>query len=120
MKFQLVDSKPIMEQVHEYENVVAEVLVEGMKMCLILQANVLIEKLPESWSDYWNHLKHKKRDLTLDELFSHMKIKEANCLKDKGKNQLAVKANLIEASSEIKKFKGNFGEKKGPNQSNDK
>lgn len=47
LKFQLVDSKPIMEQEHEYGNLVAE----GMKMCLILQANVLIKKLSESWSD---------------------------------------------------------------------
>jgi len=54
-----------MEQVHVYENLCAEVLNEGMKMCEILQANVLIEKFPPSWSDYRNHLKHKKKDLTL-------------------------------------------------------
>ncbi|XP_021737331.1 uncharacterized protein LOC110703861 [Chenopodium quinoa] len=82
LNFKLVNTKPIMEQVHVYENYVAEILVQGMKMCEILQANMLIEKLPESWSDYRNHLKHKKKDLTLEELVSHMKIEEANCLKD--------------------------------------
>ena len=56
-----------MEQVHVYENLRAEVLNEGMKMCEILQANVLIEKFPPSWSDYRNHLKHKKKDLTLSD-----------------------------------------------------
>lgn len=78
----LVDSKPIMDQVHDYENIVAEILAEGRKMCEILQANVLIEKLPDSSSDYRNNLKYKKRDLTLEELVSHMKVEEANRLKD--------------------------------------
>ena len=54
-----------MEQVHTYENLCAEVLVEDMKMCEILQANMLIEKFSPFWSDYKNHLKHKKKDLKL-------------------------------------------------------
>ncbi|KAA0060696.1 ty1-copia retrotransposon protein [Cucumis melo var. makuwa] len=50
--FQMTDDKPVMEQIHEYENLVANVLSEGMKMCEILQANVLLEKFPPSWNDY--------------------------------------------------------------------
>lgn len=103
-----------MDQVHEYENLVAEILAEGMKMCEILQANVLIEKLPESWSDYRNCLKHKKRDMTLEDLVSHMKIEEANRLKDnvkKPNNELAVKANLVETHV-------NFDKNAGGDQSN--
>ncbi|KAL0461372.1 UNVERIFIED_CONTAM: hypothetical protein Slati_0024800 [Sesamum latifolium] len=46
LQFQMVDEKPIMDQIHEYENLVADVLSEGMKMCEILQANVLLEKFP--------------------------------------------------------------------------
>ncbi|KAA0056672.1 ty1-copia retrotransposon protein [Cucumis melo var. makuwa] len=34
----------VVEQIHEYENLVANVQSEGMKMCEILQANVLLEK----------------------------------------------------------------------------
>ncbi|CAN1150117.1 hypothetical protein LINPERHAP2_LOCUS17394, partial [Linum perenne] len=60
LKFQMTDDKPIMDQVHQFENLTADVLAEEMHMCEILQANVLIEKLPESWSNYRNHLKHKK------------------------------------------------------------
>jgi len=54
-----------MEQVQTYEDLCTEVLAEGMKMYEIFQANVLIEKFPPFWSDYRNHLKHKKKDLTL-------------------------------------------------------
>ena len=110
LQFQIVDNKPIMEQVHVYENLCAEVLNEGMKMCEILQANVLIEKFPPFWSNYRNHLKHKKKDLTLQELISHMRTEEANWRKDKLES-LSLnlsKANLVESSlpSNRDRFKG--------------
>lgn len=117
LQFKMVDDKPIMNQVHEYENLVADILTEGMKMCDVLQANVLIKKLPDTWSNYRNHLKHKKRDMSLEELLGHMKIEEANRLKDKfsSPNELSVKANIVESSvlkpdrfNRGKDTKGNF------------
>ena len=44
LRFQITDDKPIIEQVHIYENMYAEVLKENIKTCEILQANVLIHK----------------------------------------------------------------------------
>ncbi|XP_074302791.1 uncharacterized protein LOC141634910 [Silene latifolia] len=81
--FQMVDDKPIMEQVHVYENLCADVTNEGMKLDEIFLANVLLEKFPPSWNEYRNHLKHKKKDLSLQELVGHMRIEEANHPKDK-------------------------------------
>ncbi|KAL0354512.1 UNVERIFIED_CONTAM: Retrovirus-related Pol polyprotein from transposon TNT 1-94 [Sesamum radiatum] len=96
LQFHMTDDKPIMDQVHEYENLVADVLSEGMKMCDTLQANVLLEKFPPSWSEYRNHLKHKKKDLNLQELISHMRTEEANRLKDKElSNLLPILLKLI-------------------------
>ncbi|XP_021764848.1 uncharacterized protein LOC110729418 [Chenopodium quinoa] len=54
INFKVDDEKPIMTQVHDYENMVTEILGEGMKMCETLQANVLLEKFPPSWNDYTN------------------------------------------------------------------
>lgn len=95
----MTDEKLIVDQIHEYKNLVANVLSEGMKMCEILQANVLLEKFPPSWSDYRNHLKHKKKDLTLQELISHMCTKEGNQQKDKLISKIlnSVNANLVES-----------------------
>ena len=88
-----------MEQVHTYENLCVEVLAEGTKRCEIFQANVLIEKFPPSWSDYRNHLKHKKKDLTQQELISHMQTEEANRLKDRmpSLSLNSVNSNLVES-----------------------
>ena len=106
----MVDEKPIMDQIYEYENLVTEVLSEGMKMCEILQANVLLEKFPPTWSEYRNHLKHKKKDLTLQELIRHMRMEEANRLKDKetSLSSISVKANLVESAG----FKNRFPQNK--------
>ncbi|KAL0314919.1 UNVERIFIED_CONTAM: hypothetical protein Sangu_2336300 [Sesamum angustifolium] len=121
LQFQILDGKSIMDQVHEYENLVADVLSEDMKMCEILQTNVLLEKFPPSWNDYRNHLKHNKRDLMLQELISHMRTEEANRLKDKetSNSYFSIKANLVEPSESSKdrfqhkgkKFKKNVQQK---------
>jgi hypothetical protein len=113
LQFQMVDDKPITEQVHEYENLVADVVNEGMKMCEILQANVLIEKFPPSWSDFRNHLKHKKKDFTLQELISYMRTEEANRLKDKYHSapQYFSNANLVESAGGSVRNRFNKGKK---------
>ncbi|XP_070014739.1 uncharacterized protein [Nicotiana sylvestris] len=119
----MVDDKPIMEQVHKYENLTANVLNEGMEMCEILQDNVLLEKFPPSWSDYKNQLKHKKKNLTLQELISHMRTEEANRLKDeefellkdkiKSLSLNSSKANLVESSYTFVKDRFKGKQKKG-------
>ncbi|KAL0405663.1 UNVERIFIED_CONTAM: hypothetical protein Slati_3880200 [Sesamum latifolium] len=114
LQFHMTDDKPIMDQVHEYENLVADVLSEGMKMCDTLQANILLEKFPPSWSEYRNHLKHKKKDLNLQELISHMRTEEANRLKDKelsNPSSNLFKANLVESSTSNKDRFQNKGKK---------
>ncbi|KAL0288885.1 UNVERIFIED_CONTAM: Retrovirus-related Pol polyprotein from transposon TNT 1-94 [Sesamum calycinum] len=67
-------------------------------------ANVLLEKFPPSWSEYRNHLKHKKKDLNLQKLISHMRTEEANRLKDKrtSNSSISFKANLVESSTSNK------------------
>ncbi|KAK4383173.1 hypothetical protein Sango_2801500 [Sesamum angolense] len=51
-------------------------------------------------SEYRNHLKHKKKDLNLQELISHMRTEEANRLKDEeiSNSSISFKANLVESS----------------------
>ncbi|XP_070037063.1 uncharacterized protein [Nicotiana tomentosiformis] len=111
IKFQMVDDKPIMEQVHEYENLTADVLNEGMEMCEILQANALLEKFLPSLSDYRNQLKHKKKNLTLQKLISHMRTEEANRLKDEAKSMfLKYKAEVEnQLDRKIKRLRSDRG-----------
>ncbi|XP_021727439.1 uncharacterized protein LOC110694578 [Chenopodium quinoa] len=82
LSFQVVDDKPIIDQIHAYENVCIIIATEGLSICDITLAVVLIEKLPPSWKDFRNQLMHKKKELTLEEL-----SKAKNTLKPNGKVQ---------------------------------
>ena len=95
----MVDEKPIMDQVHEYQHIVLEILAEGMKIDEAFQAAALIEKLPPSWKDYRNYLKHKKRELSMEDLVVHIRIEELNRLRDQidhVNHDFVSKANLVE------------------------
>ncbi|KAK9723595.1 hypothetical protein RND81_05G010600 [Saponaria officinalis] len=88
-----------MDQIHDYENLVSEILDEGMVLCEFMQANSLIEKLPSpSWDEYKKHLRHKKKDMKLQELIGHIKIEDATRSQDRAKTNASntVKANLVE------------------------
>ena len=78
LDYKMSDDKPIMEQVHEYQNIVLEILAEGMVIDDTFQAATLIEKLPPSWKEYRNYLKHKKCDMSLEDLIVHIQIEESN------------------------------------------
>jgi guanylate kinase len=118
LDYKMTDDKPIMEQVHEYQNIVLEILVEGMVIDDAFQAAVLIEKLPPSWKEYRNYLKHKKRDMSLEDLVVHIRIEESNRQKDKNNlfNEFSSKANLVEQNQPGKSENfQKFTRGKGPN-----
>jgi len=71
----MTDNKPILEQIHEYENLCAKILVEGMNIYDIFQTNLLLDKLPP-WTNYVSTMKHKDKDFKLEELIAHIKIEE--------------------------------------------
>jgi len=48
----MTGDKPVLEQVHEYENLFNEILVQGMNICDVFEANCLVNKLSPSWCNY--------------------------------------------------------------------
>ncbi|KAK9706540.1 hypothetical protein RND81_07G133600 [Saponaria officinalis] len=70
-----------------------------MVLCEFMQANALIEKLPSpSWDEYKKHLRHKKKDMKLQELIGHIKIEDATRSQDRAKTNATntVKAIVVE------------------------
>ncbi|XP_024004135.1 uncharacterized protein LOC112081592 [Eutrema salsugineum] len=72
LKFEMVDSRPIMPQVHEPELIFQEIRTEGMKLCETFTVNCFIEKLPPSWADFQNYLAYKQKALSLANLISRL------------------------------------------------
>nr|GEY56616.1 zinc finger, CCHC-type [Tanacetum cinerariifolium] len=51
----------------------------------VIQVSFIIDKLPPFWKDFKHTLKHKKEELTLVELGSHLRIKESFKMQDSDK-----------------------------------
>lgn len=49
---------------------------EEIKLLEAFVSGSLIEKLPESWKDYKNSIKHKKKQMSLEDVIVHIRIEE--------------------------------------------
>ena len=61
-------------------------------------AGHLIETLPNSWKDYKNNIKHKRKQMSLEDVILHIRIEEQNWNKDKVEKvkELSSKAKVVE------------------------
>ena len=61
------------------------------------QVAAAIEKLPPGWKDFKNYLKHKRKEMNIEELIVRLRIEKDNRgSKKKGFNPAAAKANVVE------------------------
>ena len=101
----MVDSKTVLSQVQELQVVMHDIHAEGMTLSETFQVAAFIEKLPPSWRDFKNYLKHKRKELSLEDLIVQLRIEEDNRLSEKkvGKNLEVSKANVVEEGSKPNK-----------------
>ncbi|GKE70685.1 zinc finger, CCHC-type containing protein [Tanacetum coccineum] len=81
-----------------------------------IQVSCIIDKLPPSWKDFKHTLKHKKEELTLVELGSHLRIEESLKVQDsdkpKGNNVVGPSVvNMVEHNNSSR-YNDNKGKRK--------
>ncbi|KAL0328102.1 UNVERIFIED_CONTAM: hypothetical protein Scaly_2242800 [Sesamum calycinum] len=117
LDFKMVDSKMVMNQVQEFQMILHDLHTEGMKLSESFQVAAMIEKLPPLWKDLKNYLKHKRKEMGLQDLIVRLRIEEDNRLsKMKSKKlQIEAKANLMEqnGNTSIKRKRIDYKAKKG-------
>ncbi|XP_075075906.1 uncharacterized protein LOC142162833 [Nicotiana tabacum] len=104
IKFQMVDDKTVMEQ--EYENVTVNILNEGMEMCEILQANVLLENTFVKDMIKGKQKKgYVKKQNYFNKLEGHIQKSKGPCYRQgqssKNEGKVLVQANLTEGGDVI-------------------
>jgi len=97
----MVDNKDIKTQINEYHRLLEDMKAKNIKLPKGFVNGILIEKLPNSWSDYKQQLKHKHRQLSLINLITHIIIVDTNRkeLQATRKKKMTIKANLVEGNS---------------------
>ena len=68
LKYNMVDSKAVVKQVEELQVIIHELHSEGCSINDQFQVGSIIEKLPPSWNDFKIYLKHKRREMSMEDL----------------------------------------------------
>ena len=74
--YKMVDGKSIMEQMHEIENILSHFKQHNMHMDETIIVSSIIDKLPPSWKDFKRSLKHRKDDISLEQLGNNLRLEE--------------------------------------------
>ncbi|KAK3018254.1 hypothetical protein RJ639_004489 [Escallonia herrerae] len=98
LDFKIVDSKTVMNQVQEFQLILYNIHAEGMVLRESFQVAALIEKLSPTWKDFKNYLKHKRKEIKLEDLIVRLRIEEDNRQSEKKANNYhqKAKANVFE------------------------
>ncbi|XP_070023337.1 uncharacterized protein [Nicotiana sylvestris] len=116
LDFKMVDTRSVITQVQELQVIVHDLLAKGMVINKAFQVPAFIEKLLPLWKDFKNYLKHKSKEMTLEDLIVHLRIEEDNKNtenKSRG-NSTIIRANIVEEEPQNKKSKKASGPKNYP------
>ena len=83
---------------HQYHMLGNDLVTEHIKLPEPFMAGYLIETLLDSWKYYKNIMKHKRKQMSLEDVIIHIRIEEQNKSRDKAEraNELSSKANVVE------------------------
>ena len=104
-KWEMVDDKDIKIQINEYHKLLDDMKAENIELPEEFSAGILIEKLPDSWSDYKQLLKHKQKQLSLPDLITHIIIEDTNRkeLKAAKAKDLTINAHMVQDKPHLNK-----------------
>ncbi|XP_021979236.1 uncharacterized protein LOC110875347 [Helianthus annuus] len=99
--FKMVESKTVMNQVQEFQIILHDISVEGMTLSETFQVAAMIEKLPPSWVDFMNYLKHKRKEMSIEDLIVRLRIEEDNRITLKAALRRLVLAQICAMMDEV-------------------
>ncbi|XP_054794054.1 uncharacterized protein LOC129299598, partial [Prosopis cineraria] len=113
----MTENKDVKEQINEHHKLLEELRAENINLPDEFVAGILIEKLPESWSNYKQQLKHKQKQLSLTDLITHIIIKDTNrkAIRAVRTKEMTSKANLVETKPYNKRKRANCDKTRKPN-----
>ena len=74
LEFKMIDFKVVIIQVQELQIILHEIHVEKMVLNESFQVIAMIENLPPSQKEFKNYLKHKHKEMGLEDLIVRLRI----------------------------------------------
>ncbi|KAK3042633.1 hypothetical protein RJ639_000885 [Escallonia herrerae] len=88
--YKMVDGRSVMEQFNEIKSILDRYSQHKLALNEFIVVTSIIDKLPPSWKNFRNNLKHRKEDINLDELGTHLRIEEDLRKEEKSKSEGAA------------------------------
>ncbi|XP_069150404.1 uncharacterized protein [Solanum lycopersicum] len=117
LDYKMIDSKTVITQVQELHVIIHDHLAEGLIVNDIFQVTAIIEKLPPMLKNFKNYLKHKRKEMTVEDLIIRLRIVEDNKAAEKRShdNSVISGVNIVEEDpTKVKKRKKASGPKNNP------
>nr|KAJ0208155.1 hypothetical protein LSAT_V11C500256600 [Lactuca sativa] len=97
LDYKMVDGKTLMSQVHELQVLLHDIHGEGMGLNEPFSVASMIKKLPPSWVNFKNYLKHKRKEMSIEDLIIRLQVEEDNKIAHKSSyTPTSEKANVVE------------------------
>jgi hypothetical protein len=82
LDFRMVDHRSVVEQAHEFQLIVRELKQHGHVLPDKFVAGGIITKLPSSWRNFAATLKHKRHQVSIEDLLVGLDVEEKPWAKD--------------------------------------
>jgi len=113
-RWEMIEDKDIKIQINEYHKLIEDIKTEIITLPDEFVSELLIEKLPQSWTGYKQQLKHIHNHMSLSDLITHITLEDTNkkeCVDAKAKT-LSAKANVVEDKLAPKRYEKKIDHKK--------
>jgi len=113
----MIEDKDIKIQINEYHKLLEDIKVENIPLLDEFVSELMIEKLLSSWIDYKQQLKHRHKQMTLQELITHIIIENTNRKESATARAKAssAKANVVEDKLASKRYENKHNHKRKNN-----
>ena len=101
--FQMTENRNVWSQIHDY-HLINDLAIEDIKLPKPFVVGYLVKTLPKFWKYYKNNMKHKRKQMSLEDLIIHIRIEKQNRNRDNVEKakELSSKANALEEKSKPK------------------
>ena len=74
----MTEDRDVASQIHDYHMLINDRVIEYIKLPKTFVVGYPIETIPNSYKDYKNSKKHKRKKISLEDVIIHIRIEEQN------------------------------------------